>query len=164
MVRPPRPGTSPGRFSCPMGRPDHPNPLLQYPCAVRDQSALTVWSQYLALRAIAGFTHCFDIDQNLTAAAQVGSLFYRLSNRHRQRAIRNIAESFPDWPAQRVAQTARRSIQNMFQIFMVDAIAMPRRVTESSWPHYLRIGNLRGLMDRLLRGEPTICITGHCGN
>ena len=35
----------------------------------RNQSALVVWSQYLALRAIAGFTHCFDLDQNLKTAA-----------------------------------------------------------------------------------------------
>jgi KDO2-lipid IV(A) lauroyltransferase len=52
----------------------------------------------------------------------------------------------------------------MFQLFMVDAVATPRRITETSWPRYLRIGRLEGVLDRLLRSEPTIFITGHCGN
>jgi KDO2-lipid IV(A) lauroyltransferase len=130
----------------------------------RNQSALTIWSQYLALRAVAGFTHCFDINQNLATAATVGSLFYRFSHRHRERALRNIELSFPQWPAERVAETARRSIQHMFQLFMVDAVATPRRITETSWPRYVRIGRLQDVLERLIRGEPTIFITGHCGN
>jgi KDO2-lipid IV(A) lauroyltransferase len=130
----------------------------------RNQSALTSWSQYLALRAVAGFLHCFDIEQNLATAAGVGALFHRFSHRHRQRAVNNIAQSFPDWPAQRVEETARRSIQHMFQLFMVDAWATPRRITETSWPRYLRLGQLQGVLERLVRGEPTIFITGHCGN
>jgi KDO2-lipid IV(A) lauroyltransferase len=130
----------------------------------RNQSALTTWSQYLALRAVAGFLHCFDIDQNLATAAGVGRLFHRFSPRHRQRAVQNIAQSFPDWPASRVEETARRSIQHMFQLFMVDAVATPRRITKTSWPRYLRLGQLQAVMDRLIRSEPTIFITGHCGN
>ncbi|MHC4710954.1 MAG: lysophospholipid acyltransferase family protein, partial [Planctomycetota bacterium] len=130
----------------------------------RNQSPLTTWSQYLALRAVAGFLHCFDIDQNLSTAATVGRLFHRFSHRHRQRAVHNIAWSFPDWPDQRVAETARRSIEHMFQLFMVDAMITPRRITRTSWPRYLRFGKLQGVLERLVRGEPTIFITGHCGN
>jgi KDO2-lipid IV(A) lauroyltransferase len=113
---------------------------------------------------VASFLHSFDLDQNLATAAGVGTLFYRLSHRHRQRALLNIAASFPEWPPGRVAETARRSIQHMFQLFMVDAVATPRRITETSWPRYLRVGELRGVLERLIRGEPTIFITGHCGN
>jgi KDO2-lipid IV(A) lauroyltransferase len=130
----------------------------------RNQSPLITWSQYLALRAVAGFLHCFDIDQNLATAAGAGRLFHRFSHRHRQRAMQNIARSFPDWPASRVEETALRSIQHMFQLFIVDAVATPRRISETSWPKYLRLGRLQGVMERLIRGEPTIFITGHCGN
>jgi KDO2-lipid IV(A) lauroyltransferase len=125
---------------------------------------LITWSQYLALRAVAGFLHCFDIDQNLATAASIGTLFHRFSHRHRRRARLNIARSFPDWPDERVAETARRSIEHMFQLFMVDAMVTPRRITRTSWPRYLRLGKLQGVLERLVRGEPTIFITGHCGN
>jgi KDO2-lipid IV(A) lauroyltransferase len=130
----------------------------------RNQSALLNWTQYLGLRGIAGLMHCFETEQNLATAAAIGSAFHRLSGRHRRRAIENIRSSFPEWPVERVRDVARRSIENMFQIFMVDALVSPRRITPTSWPGYLRIGNLRGVMERLVRGEPTIFITGHCGN
>ncbi|MCZ6494068.1 MAG: lysophospholipid acyltransferase family protein [Planctomycetota bacterium] len=130
----------------------------------RNQPAIVVWSQYLALRAVAGFMHCFSVEQNLQTAADVGSLFYRFSPRHQQRAKRNIALSFPTWSAERVAEVAERSLRHMFQLFMVDAVIMPRRITVSSWPSYVRIGPLRGVMDRLVRGEPLIFLTGHFGN
>ncbi|MHC4415738.1 MAG: lysophospholipid acyltransferase family protein [Planctomycetota bacterium] len=132
--------------------------------ARKSQSRLAVWSQYLALRAVASLMHCFDVDQNLRTAAGVGSLFGRMSRRHRLRAEGNIAMCYPDWPAQRVAEVAERSMQHMFQLFMVDAVITPRRITESSWPTHVRVGRLGGVLDRLIRGEPTIFITGHCGN
>ena len=130
----------------------------------RNQSALVVWSQYLALRGLASFMHCFNVEQNLETAAGVGSLFYRFSHRHRERAQKNIAESFPEWPPERVAEVAERSMQHMFQLFMVDAIIIPRLITSTSWPTLVRIGPIEETLDRLIRSEPTIFITGHCGN
>lgn len=129
-----------------------------------NQSALVNWSQYLSLRAFAGIMHCFDIDQNLQSAAGVGSLFHKFSHRHRRRAQHNIAQSFPDWPTTRVAAVAERSMQHMFQLFMVDALITPRCITESSWPKYVRVGELPRALERLVRGQPAIFITGHCGN
>ena len=130
----------------------------------RNQSPLTVWSQYLALRTVSGFMHCFDVEQNLQTAAHIGSLFYRLSASRRKRVLDNITASFPEWPADRVAEVGRRSIQHMFQLFLVDAMVLARRVTETSWPNYTRFGELKGALERLIRGQPTIFITGHCGN
>ncbi|MHC4219293.1 MAG: lysophospholipid acyltransferase family protein [Planctomycetota bacterium] len=129
-----------------------------------NQSALTTWSQYLGARALATILHCFDLNQNLSTAATVGGLLHRFSHRHRKRAMDNIAWCFPDWPTQRVADTARRSMQHMCQLFLVDAVATTRLISETSWPRYLRIGKLQGVMERLVREQPTIFITGHCGN
>lgn len=129
-----------------------------------NQSALVNWSQYLGLRAIAGFMHCFDINLNLQSAAGIGSLFYKFSHQHRQRAQNNIALSFPDWSTARINTVAEQSIQHMFQLFMVDAMVTPRCITESSWPRYVRIGELPRTLERLVKGQPAIFITGHCGN
>jgi KDO2-lipid IV(A) lauroyltransferase len=43
-------------------------------------------------------------------------------------------------------------------------MAMPRRISPTSWPRYLRVGRLELAMNRLVRDEPTIFVTGHCGN
>ena len=130
----------------------------------RNQSAIRNWSEYLALRVVSTITHCFDIEQNLVTAASVGSAFYFANPRRRRRALHNIAASFPEWSPRQVAETAHRSFEHMFQLFMVDAVASTRRITSSSWPRYVRIGELRGTLDRLVRNEPTIFLTGHCGN
>jgi Kdo2-lipid IVA lauroyltransferase/acyltransferase len=130
----------------------------------RNQSALVNWSQYLALRGIAGFVQCFSVEQNLHTTSSVGSFFCRTNRARRDRAERNIAISFPDWSADRVATVTERSMQHMFQLFMVDALVTPRLITPHSWPEYITLGNIKPILDRLLRGEPMILLTGHCGN
>jgi KDO2-lipid IV(A) lauroyltransferase len=130
----------------------------------KKRSAIRNWSEYLALRGVSAFVHCFDVEQNLRTAAAIGSTFYRLNPRRRARAERNIALSFPDWPPERVRDVAERSFQHMFQLFMVDALATPRLLNMSSWPQYVRLGDIEPVLERLTRGEPLIFVTGHCGN
>lgn len=130
----------------------------------RNQSALVNWSQYLAVRGVAALEQCFSVDQNLSTAASIGSFFHRANRTRRRRAERNIAMSFPDWSPEKVSRTAERSMQHMFQLFMVDALVTPRLITPHSWPSYITLGNVTPILDRLIRGEPMILITGHYGN
>ena len=130
----------------------------------RNQSALVNWSQYLALRGVGGLMQSFAVEENLRTAAGVGSLFYRLNGKRRSRAERNIALSFPEWDARRVRETAERSMQHMFQLFMVDALAAGRLITPASWPRYIRLGEIRSVLGRLVHQTPLILVTGHCGN
>ncbi|MCP3903712.1 MAG: lysophospholipid acyltransferase family protein [Planctomycetes bacterium] len=130
----------------------------------RSESAIVNWSQYLAVRGLAGFLQCFDVEQNLHTARVVGSVFYHTNRRRRERTERNIAMSFPEWPEARVKQTAERSLQHMFQLFLVDAFAAPRLITPETWPRYFGLHNVPRVLDDLLHGRPAIFITGHCGN
>ncbi len=130
----------------------------------REQPAWVNWSQYVALRTAVSILHSFSVESTLSTAAGMGSLFCRYHRRHLQRAIDNLTLSFPEWPAERIEQVALRSIQNMFQIVMVDAVVMPRLVTKSSWHRCLRVSHLQNTMERLIRNQPTIFITGHIGN
>ncbi len=125
---------------------------------------LVNWTQYLALRSVAGFIQCFDVNQNLQTAASVGSLFCRLNPKRRKRAEQNVARSFPEWSAERVRETVERSMQHMFQLFMVESLVTPRLIAPSTWNRYVRIRDVEPLLDMLVRGEPGIFITGHCGN
>lgn len=122
------------------------------------------WMQYLAVRAAAGFMHCFALDQNLDTAAAAGSAFLRLFPERHRRAKANIAASFPHLPADAVEDIAERSAQHMFQLFVVDAVVMTRLVTPASWPRYIHLGNTGATLDRFRPGRPLILVTGHCGN
>lgn len=128
------------------------------------QSAIVNWSQYLALRGLNGFIQSFHIEQNLETAALVGSLFCKFNRKRRERTELHIAQSYPEWPAERVRQTALRSMEHMFKLFMVESFVAPRLVTPSTWSTYLRLGDLRPLLNMLIKHEPAIFVTGHFGN
>ena len=127
-------------------------------------NAIVNWSQYLALRGVAGLIHCFALDQNLDTAAAAGSGFLKLFPKRRQRAIDNIAASFPNLTEDQIADIAERSAQHMFQLFIVDSIAGPRLITPSTWPNYIELGRIGAALDRFRPGQPLILVTGHCGN
>jgi len=130
----------------------------------KKQPAWVNWSQYVALRTAISVLHSFSVQSTLSTAAGMGALFCRYHRRHLQRAIDNVTLSFPEWSTERVEKVALRSIQNMFQVVMVDAVVMPRLITQSSWQRCLRVGHLQKTMERLIRHQPTIFITGHIGN
>jgi KDO2-lipid IV(A) lauroyltransferase len=127
-------------------------------------NAIVNWSQYLALRGVASLVQCFDVNQNLATAAAVGSAFAALNPTRRERAAANIAMCFPHMPPDQVRDLTRRSIQHMFQLFIVESIMAPRLITRSSWPQYVQFSNLSEVLNLMLRGEPAIFVTGHCGN
>lgn len=121
-------------------------------------------TQYAAARTAVTLLHSFDVGTNLATATSVGALFCRLFPRHLRRAVDHVTAAYPEWPADRCERVARRSVENMFRIVMVDAMLMPRLVTPGSWSRYLRVGELKDLMDHLIRDEPMLFVTGHCGN
>lgn len=120
--------------------------------------------EYVALRAVAGLVHAFSVDQNLRTAAALGSVYHRLSPRRAGRARQNVAAAFPEWPEARIRQVAEASVQNMFQLFLVESVAMPQLLNPRSWPRYVRFGDVAPIMRLLLSGKPALFITGHCGN
>ena len=134
------------------------------PSGRRERSSFADWSAYAVLRSMMSIMQCFSPEQNLQTAGAIGSLYYRTNRRRRARAERNIALSFPDWPRERVAATAEASMRNMAQLFLVDALAMPRLVTPNLWPEYVRLGELHDVIDHFSRGRGAILVTGHCGN
>ncbi len=130
----------------------------------RDQSALVSWSQYLALRTAAGFLHSFDVAQSRHFASAVGSMVYRISRRLRERCLTNLKRSYPEWSQEHVEHVAERSFRHMFQLFMVDFVLTPRLITKTSWPRYIRFSRMQEVLKSLIRNEPMIVLTGHCGN
>lgn len=126
-------------------------------------------AQYAALRGAFALTHSFGVDQNMRTAAAAGRLYARAVRRHRMRAQHHIAQAMPELAPAEVEALALRSIENMFQMFMVESVAVPRLLTPTSWPERVRIARAgAGLMQEnvelLLSGRPMLLVTGHCGN
>jgi len=130
----------------------------------RSDSPLVNWSQYLGLRTVAGVLQCFDAQQNLRTADTIGSLYYRFARSRRERAHANIRQAFPDWDDHRIAETAERSMQHMFRLFIVDTVLTPRLITPENWPRFVSFHGVERVLNELTRPQPVILVTGHCGN
>jgi KDO2-lipid IV(A) lauroyltransferase len=120
--------------------------------------------QYAALRLCGGLVPCIDSSVNLDTAAGVGSAYWRLSRRHRHRAILNISAALPELSASQVETLAEASVRSLLSMFLVDALVMPRRITPSGWTRWVRLGAMNGAVDLLLADRPALLITAHQGN
>ena len=122
------------------------------------------WCQYLTLRVLSSVVHCFNVNENMRTVAAFGSVYARLSKRRRERAEENIRISFPKLNEDEIKGLAEESIRNMFQLFAVDSLAMPRLLGQRTWPEKVRVGTMNQVVPMLVREEPAIFITGHTGN
>ncbi|MDZ4754690.1 MAG: lysophospholipid acyltransferase family protein [Phycisphaerae bacterium] len=122
------------------------------------------WAQYLALRATCGLMEPYPPDQSIQTARALATVYARCSGRRLARASANIARCFPGLARTDIDRIALESVRNMFALFLVDAIVMPKIVHEWSWPDYAELNDFGEALDLLISNEPCIFLTGHVGN
>ena len=122
------------------------------------------WLQYVGLRAVGGLAPCFSSEANHDTAATVGSIYWRLSARHRRRAMLNVAAAFPELTPPQVEALAEGSVRSLMAMFLLDSLVMSRRITPSAWASHVSLGSIGGAVDLLLSDKPAILITAHQGN
>lgn len=124
----------------------------------------TALAQYATLRGLFGLCHMFGVAQNMRTSAAAGSLYFRAVRRHRERAIGHIQRSFPNLSHDEVRDLAEQSVQSLFRMFMVEAVAIPRLLTPTGWPNYVSTSRIDKSLRMLVGRDPVIFLTGHCGN
>jgi KDO2-lipid IV(A) lauroyltransferase len=122
------------------------------------------FGQYAALRSLFGVFHSFSVDQNMRTAAAIGRAYSRIGRRHRARAIGHLERSFPSMPRHEIEAIAQRSVSSLFQMFMVESVAIPRLLTPTNWPAYVGTRGVQRPLQLLLQDRPLLMVTGHCGN
>ena len=119
---------------------------------------------YLGMRLFAAILHIFDICANYRTAAWIGDMMYRFDRRHRERAIRHLELSFPDWPAEKVRRVARASMRNMVYLGL-EFLFTTRLITPARWRWHISLTNMSETIRLLLqRQRGVIMLTGHFGN
>ena len=119
---------------------------------------------YLALRLVSMALHCFPVDVNLRTARLIGDCMYRLDRRHRERALHNLARSFPDMPLAQRERMARRSMQHLVMLG-VEVLFTTRLIHIDTWRRYVELHNLEQTVSLLLKHrQPLVMLTGHYGN
>ncbi|MGE5611855.1 MAG: lysophospholipid acyltransferase family protein [Bacillota bacterium] len=120
--------------------------------------------QYVALRMVSMFLHCWPVNANLQTAKLLGDLMYRIDRKHRKRAIANLTRSFPELSPREVEVLARRSMQTLF-MFFVEMLFTTRLIHINTWQRYVQLDKFEPVLDMLLRKKhPVLLLTGHYGN
>lgn len=93
---------------------------------------------------------------------RLGLLFYRLSRKHRKRALSNLALAYPEIPEAERVELARKCCQHFGRTF-ADFLRSSARSAEEIMRECPLIGK-EHLDEALRAGKGAILITGHIGN
>ncbi|GMU20757.1 MAG: hypothetical protein AMXMBFR13_08530 [Phycisphaerae bacterium] len=119
---------------------------------------------YAAVRLVSMVFQIFPIDMNLGTARWMGSLWYRIMPRHRERAVTHLRLAYGGQLSHReMEQMALASMQQM-TMMAVEMLFTPRLINEWSWPRHVRLRNIGPALEALLGRRGAILVTGHYGN
>jgi len=120
--------------------------------------------QYIGLRLVHMAMHCWPVDANLAVAKLLGNGMYLVDRKHRSRALHNLSRSFPDMPLRQREGMARRSMQQLFMLF-VEVLFTTRLVRIDTFARYVSLDHFGDTLKLLMnKNQGVIMLTGHYGN
>jgi KDO2-lipid IV(A) lauroyltransferase len=120
--------------------------------------------QYIGLRLVSMTMHSWPVEANLRVAEMIGDFVYRIDRRHRERALANLRRSFPDMPESVREKMARRSMQQLFILF-VEVLFTTRLIRIDTIARHIELSNLGESIALMMRKDQgLILLTGHYGN
>lgn len=120
--------------------------------------------QYVGLRVVSMLIHAWPVDANLRVAKFLGNFMYAVDKKHRDRALGNLRRSFPDMPQRQREEMARRSMQQLFMLF-IEVLFTTRLIHLDTWAKYVQLSNFGDTVKLMLaRNQPLLMLTGHYGN
>jgi len=120
---------------------------------------------YWAIRSIVAVVGAGDLASNIRIARDLGRRFGGArSNRHRlNRAVEHLEIAFPSWSVEQRTEHALLAYEHLFALAM-ETVSSARLLTADNWPSHVTLGDLGPTMRQLLGDQPSIMLTGHCGN
>jgi KDO2-lipid IV(A) lauroyltransferase len=127
--------------------------------------ALRYLLEFAAVRLWMLIVGCFPVETNLKSAKLMGSIWWLLMKRHRERAMNNLRPALGRRCNEaQLWKIARRSFEHFAQIYLVEMAMTPRLVNQWSWSRYVRLHELGPALRELLRDRGVIMLTAHFGN
>jgi KDO2-lipid IV(A) lauroyltransferase len=119
---------------------------------------------YLALRAAAMVFQMFPVNWNLRTARMMVHIWCRIMPRHLNRAREHLRLAFgSELSSEQIDRIAFRSLEQMSMMAM-ECLFTPRLIGEITWSRYVRLNGIDKALDRLLKGQGAILVTGHYGS
>lgn len=129
------------------------------------RAALAHFAIYAAVRCWAALMNCFPIEANLRTARMMGRIWWRTRAQNRERALEHIRLALGDrYDETKLRELARRSFEHFTQVYLVEAMMMPKILNEWSWNQVVAFEQIDAGLRLLLRRGGVILITAHFGN
>jgi KDO2-lipid IV(A) lauroyltransferase len=131
---------------------------------VRRDEGILAWLLYALVRVFLSILLMFPLNWNLRTARLLGTLWWHLMPRHRERAREHLRLAYGNnlTPAQ-VDDLALRSLQQQV-MWVMEFVFVPRLINEWTWRRYIRLVNMQEALTALLENRGALLLTGHYGN
>ncbi len=128
------------------------------------QRPIVDWLVYALVRGVAMLFQMFPIDLNLRTARVMGTIWFYVIRRHRERACSHLRLAYGDQLTD--VQVRRLALASMQQLTMmaVEVLFTPRLLNEWTWPRYIRLKGIDRALEVIVARRGAILVTGHYGN
>ncbi len=131
---------------------------------MKSKTGVKAWLVYALVRVAFCVVQMFPIEWNLRSARLIARIWIRVLPRHRDRAIAGLRHAYgKELSDEKIKELAEKSLENV-AMFAIEAVCMPRMITTSTWPRYIKLHQVDDLMRMLLSSRGAILLTGHYGS
>jgi Kdo2-lipid IVA lauroyltransferase/acyltransferase len=129
------------------------------------QSLVIQPAMYGALRSLLVGAHALPLATVLRGARSLGRSFggSRLNRVRVSRAVDRLAVAMPELEYEQRYELVIQSYGHLAML-AVELAVLPRYLSEDAWSDYIELGSLDEVIRPLIDDEPTLLLTGHCGN
>src|SRR5262245_48859466 len=122
------------------------------------------YAVYLLVRLLVGFAQALSIEQSYALARLIAAVLYLMDRRHRVVGMENLRQAFGDRYTEAQRDAIIRGVYRHFSTMLMEILHIPRKFHLTTWRRRITLVGEETIVDRLLRGGPTIMLTGHFGN
>ena len=118
---------------------------------------------YLLIRIFVALVQALPIETAAGIARALAWLAHRVLRIRHRVVEENLRCAFPHFGAGERDCLARRMWEHLF-LLVVEVAHIPRKIHQTNWRRYIRLGGKDVLVRLLLSDRPVIIVTGHFGN
>ena len=132
-------------------------------------SAMQSWvvqpAMYAALRSMLIGAHALPLPVVLSGARKLGRSFggSKMNRKRVSLAVDRLGVAMPEMDRDQRADLVLQSYEHLAML-AVELTVLPRYLTEDAWTDYVELGSLDQVIRPLIDDDPTLLLTGHCGN
>lgn len=118
---------------------------------------------YVVVRIFICIVQAMRMDTGQWVAKALAWLFSDVLKIRRGVVDDNLAHAFPEMSPGDRLQLARRMWEHLF-LLVLEVAHTPRKIHETNWRDYIKLGNQKQLVQLLLDDRPVLIVAAHLGN